>query len=105
MLVAKAAIRVPTEYFVEVLWKFLGVFGTDNKLILFEKMAEVHGNRIRALPTMAECFQGLRHRKLSLGKVWGKSIFSFLLNEQYRFLSEPPTFYRFSSSICNKLAS
>jgi len=23
-------IRVPAEYFVEVLWKFLRIFGTDN---------------------------------------------------------------------------
>jgi len=45
VLVAKAGIRVPAEYFVEVLWKFFRVFSTDKKLILFEKMAEVHGNR------------------------------------------------------------
>ena len=45
MLVAKVDIRVPAEYFVEVLWKFLGIFSTDKQLILNEKMAEVHGNR------------------------------------------------------------
>jgi len=48
VLVAKVDIRVPAEYFVEVLWKFLGIFSTDKQLILNEKMAEVHGNRNHA---------------------------------------------------------